>query len=310
MNLYQSVLETVGKTPLVELCRVEKEYGLSARLLAKLEMRNPAGSIKDRGAVHMLKNALQSGAADEKTVLIEPTSGNTGIGLAMACAVLGNPLILTMPETMSTERRKLLCAYGAKIVLTDGAKGMSGAVEKAQELHAQMENSLILGQFENPDNPDAHYRGTGREIWEDTDGKADALIACIGTGGTLSGTGKYLKEQNPQISLIGVEPQESPLISEGHAGAHGIQGIGANFIPETLNLACIDEMITVHTQEALEFARLCARKEGILCGISGGAALCAAVKYAQRPETKGQTVVLVLPDTGERYLSTALFEEV
>ncbi len=306
MKIYNDVTELMGKTPLMKL----SEYGrnLPATILAKLECFNPAGSVKDRVGLYMLNDAKSKGLIQEGSVIIEPTSGNTGIGIASVAAARGYRVILTMPETMSIERRKLLCAYGAEIVLTDGAKGMSGSVEKANELAKEIPNSFIPGQFENDANPKAHFETTGPEIWEDTTGNIDIFVAGVGTGGTLSGVGEYLKSQNPNIKVIAVEPLSSPLLSEGRAGAHKIQGIGANFVPNTLNKEIYDEIITVSDEDALKTGKEIARKEGILVGISSGAAVWAAAELAKRPENKGKTIVALLPDSGERYLSTGMFD--
>lgn len=306
--IYKSVTELIGKTPLMELVNYEKENKLDAKILAKLEYFNPAGSVKDRVAVKMLDEAEKSGALKENAVIIEPTSGNTGIGLAAAGVARGYRVILTMPETMSIERRKLLKAYGAEIVLTDGSLGMNGAIKKANELKEKYENAFIPGQFINSANPMAHYETTGPEIWDDTDGKIDIFVAGIGTGGTISGTGKYLKEKNPQIKVVGIEPFDSPVITEGRSGAHGIMGIGAGFIPDTLDTNIYDEIIPVKTEDAYTEGRTLATKEGVLVGISSGAALYGAKCLAQREENKGKTIVVLLPDSGERYLSTPMFE--
>ncbi len=303
----KQISELVGKTPLMELCNYEKENNLEAKIIAKLEFMNPAGSVKDRVAVKMIEEAENQGILKKDSVIIEPTSGNTGIGLAAFGTAKGYRVILTMPDTMSVERRNLLKAYGAEIVLTEGKLGMSGAVEKANGLAASYENSFTPGQFVNPYNPTAHYETTGPEIWEDTEGEVDIFVAGIGTGGTISGTGKYLKEQNQKIRVVGVEPTDSPLITEGRSGSHKIQGIGANFIPETYDKSICDEIITVDAEDAFEAGRFLAAKEGILVGISSGAALHAAKILAQRPENKGKNIVVLLPDSGERYLSTEMF---
>ena len=308
MTIFKSTEELIGKTPLMELCAIEKELNLNARLLAKLECFNPAGSVKDRVALSMLNHAEKNGLIGENAVIIEPTSGNTGIGLASICACRGYRAIFTMPDTMSVERQMLLKAYGAEVVLTEGAKGMSGAIEKAEELAKEIPGSYIPSQFENPANPQAHIDTTGPEIWQDSEGKTDIFVACAGTGGTVSGTGKYLKSQNPEIKVAVVEPADSPLLSEGKAGPHKIQGIGANFVPETLDTTVYDEIFTATTEESFESARLMARLHGILVGISSGAALSAAIKLAKRPENEGKNIVVLLPDSGERYLSTPLFE--
>ncbi len=308
MKIYNGVTELIGRTPLINLKAFSTEYGLEAEIIGKLECFNPAGSVKDRVAKNMIESAEKKGLIKEGTVIIEPTSGNTGIGLAMVAVSKGYRLILTMPETMSVERRMLLKAYGAEIVLTNGAKGMQGAIDKAEELASEFENSFIPGQFTNMDNPKTHIMTTGPEIWEDTDGKVDIFVAGVGTGGTLSGVGEFLKEKNPKIKIIAVEPQDSPVLSEGRSGAHGIQGIGAGFVPETLNTKIYDEIVTVKTEEAYESARIVAQKEGLLIGISAGAALFAAQKIARLPENKGKRIVVLLPDSGERYLSTPLFQ--
>ncbi len=309
MKVYKTVLDLVGNTPLVELSNFEKNNSLEATVLAKVEFFNPAGSVKDRIAKAMLLDAENKGVIKEGAVIIEPTSGNTGIGLAAAAAAKGYKVILTMPETMSVERRNLLKAYGAQVVLTDGSKGMTGAIEKAKELQKETPNSFIPGQFVNPANPQAHVDTTGPEIWADTDGKVDIFVAGVGTGGTLSGVGKYLKSQNPDIKVVAVEPATSPVLSQGKAGPHKIQGIGAGFVPDTLNTDIYDEIITIENEEAFAAGRELARGEGLLVGISSGAAVAAAKKLAERPENKGRTIVALLPDTGERYLSTAMFAE-
>ena len=306
--IYKQITKLVGRTPLLELCNYEKDNKLEAKIIAKLECMNPAGSAKDRIAVKMIEEAEKQGRRSEGSVFVEPTSGNTGIGLASAAAAKGYKVILTMPETMSVERRKLLSAYGAEIVLTDGSRGMNGAVEKAEELAQKHENSFIPGQFVNPDNPQAHFETTGPEIWQDCDGQIDIFVAGIGTGGTISGTGRYLKEKNPYIKIIGVEPADSPLITSGKSGSHKIQGIGANFIPEIFDDAICDEVIVVGHEDAYKAGRAMATREGVLVGISSGAALHAAKLIAQRPENKGKTIVVLLPDSGERYLSTEMFE--
>lgn len=307
--IYKSITELIGKTPLLELRNYEKRENLQAHILAKLEYFNPAGSAKDRIAAAMIGEAEKQGKIKEGAVIIEPTSGNTGIGLASVAAARGYKVILTMPETMSVERRNLLKAYGARIVLTEGAKGMTGAIEKANELHRQTPNSIILGQFVNPANPLVHYQTTGPEIWEDTDGQVDVFIAGIGTGGTITGTGKYLKEKNPNIKIIAVEPTDSPVLSKGVAGPHKIQGIGAGFVPETLDTQIYDEIITVESQDAFIAGNEIAKTEGVLVGISSGAAVWAAKEIAKRPEYAGKNIVALLPDTGERYLSTQLFSD-
>ncbi len=305
MKIYEKITDLIGNTPLLKLSAFA--HGVDAQILAKLEYFNPAGSVKDRAALKMLDEAEARGLVNKDTIIIEPTSGNTGIGLAAVSAVRGYKVILTMPETMSIERRKLLSAYGAEIVLTDGKFGMSGAIEKAREMAADIPNSFIPGQFENMANPMAHFETTGPEIWADTDGKVDIFVACVGTGGTLSGTGKYLKEKNPDIKIVAVEPSNSPVLSGGKAGAHKIQGIGAGFVPDTLNTEIYDEIITVSDEDALKSGRQMAKTEGALVGISSGAALFAAREIAKRVENKGKTVVVLLPDTGERYLSSEMF---
>ncbi len=308
MTIYKSTEELIGKTPLMELCAIQKELSLNARILAKLECFNPAGSVKDRVALSMINDAEQKGLIGKNAVIIEPTSGNTGIGLASICASRGYRAIFTMPDTMSVERQMLLRAYGAEVVLTEGLKGMSGAIEKAKELAEEIPGSFIPSQFENSANPRAHIDTTGPEIWHDTEGKTDIFVACAGTGGTVSGTGNYLKSQNPHIKVAVVEPADSPLLSGGKAGPHKIQGIGANFIPQTLDTSIYDEIFTATTEESFENARLMARLQGILVGISSGAALSAAIKLAKRPENANKNIVVLLPDSGERYLSTSLFE--
>lgn len=306
--IYESIEELIGKTPLMKLNGYMKKYVLKANLLVKLEYFNPTGSVKDRAAQYMLAEAKKSGLLKKDTVVIEPTSGNTGIGLAAMCAVNGLRLILTMPETMSVERRKLLAAFGAEIVLTDGAKGMSGAIEKAEEIHKQTPGSIIAGQFVNPANPKAHYCTTGPEIWEDTEGKADILVAGVGTGGTLSGTAKYLKEKNANIRAVAVEPDTSAVISGEKAGKHGLQGIGAGFIPEILDVSLIDETIRITDAQAFEASRDMTKTDGVFAGISAGAALYAAKILAEREENVGKNIVVIIPDTGMRYLSTDLFQ--
>ena len=308
MKIYRTASELVGKTPLLELSNIEREKKLDATVLAKLELFNPAGSVKDRVALSMIENAEEKGLLKEGSVIIEPTSGNTGIGLASVAAAKGYRLIITMPETMSVERRKLMLAYGAELVLTEGSKGMKGAIAKAEELQKEIPNSIIAGQFVNPANPDAHRKTTGPEIWKDTDGEVDIFIAGVGTGGTVTGVGEYLKSKKPDVKIIAVEPSDSPVLSGGKAGPHKIQGIGAGFVPEILNTTVYDEIIPVESEDAFAAARLLARKEGVLVGISSGAALHAAFTVAQRPENKGKTIVALLPDTGDRYLSTTLFE--
>ena len=309
MKIYKSMLELVGKTPLVELSNFEKNNSLEATIVGKVEAFNPAGSVKDRIAKAMLEKAEADGLISEGAVIIEPTSGNTGIGLAAAAAAKGYRAILTMPETMSVERRNLLKAYGAEVVLTDGTKGMKGAIAKAEELRTEIPNSIIPGQFVNPANPQAHVDTTGPEIWEDTDGKIDIFVAGVGTGGTLSGVGQYLKSHNPDVKIVAVEPAGSPVLSQGKAGSHAIQGIGAGFVPDTLNTEIYDEIITIENEEAFSAGRELAKGEGMLVGISSGAAVAAAKKLAQRPENKGKLIVALLPDTGDRYLSTAMFTE-
>lgn len=309
MKVYESVDQLVGHTPLLELKRVEEAHGVSARILGKLEYFNPAGSIKDRIAKAMIDDAEAAGILKPGATIIEPTSGNTGIGLASIAAARGYQLILTMPETMSVERRNLIKAYGAKIVLTDGAKGMTGAIEKANELAAEIEGSFIPGQFINPANPAIHKATTGPEIWQDTDGTVDILVAGVGTGGTLTGIGQYLKEQKPEVKLVAVEPAGSPVLSGGSAGSHGIQGIGAGFVPEVLDTTLYDEVITVESDDAFAIGREIGREEGVLVGISSGAAVWAALELAKRPENEGKTIVAILPDTGERYLSTPMFAD-
>ena len=308
MKIHQGIDELVGGTPLLRLNNIEKQQGLNVALLAKLESFNPTGSAKDRPARAIIEKAEKDGLLKKNSVIIEPTSGNTGIGLAAIGAAKGYRVIIVMPDTMSVERQKLMTCFGAQLVLTDGSKGMNGAIEKAEELKKEISDSIIAGQFVNAANPQSHYETTGPEIWEDTDGKVDVFVASIGTGGTISGTGKFLKEKNPQIKVIGVEPSKSPLLTKGESGSHGIQGIGANFIPETLDRDVYDEIVTVSDEAAMEHARALAKKEGVLAGISSGATLCAAIEIAKRPENKGKTIVALLTDTGERYLSTALFE--
>ena len=309
MKIVKNVLELVGKTPLLELTHIEKEENLEAVLLVKLEYFNPAGSVKDRIAKAMLEEAEEKGELKEGYVIIEPTSGNTGIGLAAAAAAKGYRIILTMPETMSAERRNLMRAYGAELILTEGAKGMKGAIAKAEELAEEIEGSFIPGQFRNPANPEAHFRGTGPEIWEDTDGRIDIFVAGVGTGGTVTGAGGYLKEKNPQVKIVAVEPAASPVLSGGAPGPHKIQGIGAGFVPEVLDTGIYDEIIQVENEEAFAAGRRIARSEGVLVGISSGAALAAALELAKRPENRGKVIVTLLPDTGERYLSTVMFAE-
>mgnify|MGYP000550115078 CR=1 FL=1 len=309
MRIASHISELIGNTPLVQLNRYAAKRGLGANILAKIEYFNPAGSVKDRVGFAMLDAAEKAGKLNSKTVIIEPTSGNTGIGLAAAAAARGLRIILTMPETMSVERRNLLKAYGAELVLTDGKKGMKGAIAKAEELAKENPNSFIPGQFVNPVNPETHFKTTGPEIWKDTEGKVDIFVAGVGTGGTVSGTGKYLKDQNPNVKVVAVEPATSPVLSQGHAGPHGIQGIGAGFVPNTLDTSVYDEVFTVTNEQAYETGRLIAHNEGMLVGISSGAATYAAIQIAKRPENKGKTIVVLLPDTGERYLSTPMFAE-
>jgi cysteine synthase len=308
-KVYKSLTDLVGKTPLLEVSNYEKKYNLEATVIAKLEYYNPAGSVKDRIAKAMIEDAEEKGLLKEGSVIIEPTSGNTGIGLASIAAARGYRLILAMPETMSVERRNLLKAYGAELVLTEGAKGMKGAIARANELAQEIPNSFIPGQFDNPANPAVHRATTGPEIWEDTEGKVDFLVAGIGTGGTITGAGEYLKSQNPDLKVVAVEPFDSPVLSEGKAGPHKIQGIGAGFVPQVLNTSIFDEIIKVKNEDAFATGKEIAKTEGLLVGISSGAALWAATELAKRPENKGKTIVVVLPDTGERYLSTPLFAE-
>lgn len=308
-KIYKSVTELIGRTPIIELKNIEEKNSLKATVLAKLEYFNPAGSVKDRVAKAMIEDAEKSGVLKKGATIIEPTSGNTGIGLASVATAKGYKTILTMPETMSIERRNLLKAYGAEIVLTDGTKGMSGAIAKANELKEEIENAVILGQFVNPANPKVHYETTGPEIFEDTDGNVDIFVAGVGTGGTLSGTGKYLKSKNPSVKVVAVEPATSPVLSEGHGGPHKIQGIGAGFVPDTLDTKIYDEIITVKNEDAFATANTIAKSEGILVGISSGAALWAAVELAKRPENEGKTIVALLPDTGERYLSAGVYSD-
>ena len=309
MKTFKKITDLIGKTPLLELTNYEKENNLSALLLAKLEFFNPAGSAKDRIAKAMIDDAEAKGLLSPDSVIIEPTSGNTGIGLAAVASSRGYKVILTMPETMSVERRNLLKAYGAQLVLTEGAKGMKGAIEKAQQLATETPHSFIPSQFTNPANPSIHYRTTGPEIWQDTEGKIDIFVAGVGTGGTISGVGKYLKEQNPAVKIVAVEPAGSPVLSKGTPGLHKIQGIGAGFVPETLDTSIYDEIITVENEDAFKTGNALARKEGLLVGISSGAAVFAAAELAKRPENRGKVIVAFLPDTGERYLSTPMFKE-
>ena len=308
-DIYTSADQLIGKTPLLELTHIEKKFGLKARVLAKLECFNPAGSVKDRIAKAMIDDAEAKGLLKEGSVIIEPTSGNTGIGLASVAAARGYRIIIVMPETMSVERRQLMKAYGAELVLTEGAKGMKGAIAKADELAKELPNSFIPGQFVNPANPAAHKATTGPEIWEDTDGKVDIFVAGVGTGGTITGVGEYLKSQNPNVKVVAVEPASSPVLSKGTAGAHKIQGIGAGFVPDVLDTKVYDEIIPVANEDAFAAGKEAGRSEGVLVGISAGAALWAAIELAKRPENKGKTIVALLPDTGDRYLSTPLFEE-
>lgn len=305
MNVYKSVSELIGKTPLLELTNIEKKLELKSKILAKLEYFNPAGSVKDRVALKMIEDAEENGTLKKGSVIIEPTSGNTGIGLASVAASKGYKLIITMPETMSVERRKLIAAYGAELVLTDGSKGMNGAIEKAEELAREIPDSIVAGQFVNPSNPKAHFETTGPEIWEDTDGTVDFFVAGVGTGGTITGTGEYLKSKNSNIKIIGIEPSDSPVLSGGKAGAHPLQGIGAGFVPDVLNTDVIDEIVTVTGDEAFSASRMLAKNEGVLVGISSGAALHIAIEKAKKEE--GKTIVVLLPDLGDRYLSTTLF---
>lgn len=309
MKIYKSADELIGKTPLLELTNIEKKLNLNAKIFAKLEYFNPAGSVKDRVAKAMIDDAEHSGKLKKGSVIIEPTSGNTGIGLASVAAARGYRIIIVMPETMSVERRQLMKAYGAELVLTEGAKGMKGAIEKAEELAAEIPDSIVAGQFVNPANPKAHFDTTGPEIYEDTDGNVDIFVAGVGTGGTISGVGEYLKSKNPDIKIVAVEPTLSPVLSKGTAGAHGIQGIGAGFVPDVLNTEIYDEIITVSNDDAYKTGKLIGRSEGVLVGISSGAAAFAATELAKRPENKGKNIVVLLPDTGDRYLSTPLFAD-
>ena len=308
-NIYEGTLGLIGNTPLVELTHVEKKYGLEARLLAKLEYFNPAGSVKDRIAKEMIEQAEADGKLKPGPTIIEPTSGNTGIGLAAIAAAKGYRIIIVLPETMSVERRNIIKAYGAELVLSDGTKGMKGAIEKAEELHQQIADSFIPEQFENPANPAAHRKTTGPEIWKDTDGEVDVFVAGVGTGGTITGVGEYLKEQKPDVRVVAVEPATSAVLSTGKAGAHKIQGIGAGFVPNTLNTEVYDEIIAIENETAFEYGKVIAKEEGVLVGISSGAALAAAIEVAKRPEYKGKTIVALLPDSGDRYYSTDLFKD-
>ena len=307
-NIYTSVSQLIGRTPLLELCNIEKTENLKARLLVKLESRNPAGSAKDRVGLAMIDDAEARGILKPGSVIIEPTSGNTGIGLCSVAASRGYKCIILMPETMSVERQKLMKAYGAELILTPGKDGMAGAIAKAEELAKEIPGSFLAGQFVNPANPDAHYRTTGPEIWADTDGEVDIFVAGVGTGGSITGVGRYLKEQKPHVQVIGVEPEDSPVLTQGRSGPHGIQGIGAGFVPEILDQNVLDAVLPCALEDAYRTGRRLGREEGILCGISGGAALWAALELAKRPENEGKTVVALLPDSGERYLSTAMYE--
>ena len=308
-NIYKGALGLIGNTPLVELTHIEKAFGLEAKILAKLEYFNPAGSVKDRIAKEMIEDAEEKGLLKEGSTIIEPTSGNTGIGLAAIAAAKGYRIIIVLPETMSIERRNIIKAYGAELVLTDGTKGMKGAIAKAEELAKEIENSFIPGQFENPANPAAHKKTTGPEIWNDTDGNVDAFVAGVGTGGTLTGVGQYLKAKKSDVEVIAVEPETSPVLSQGYAGAHKIQGIGAGFVPKTLNTEVYNEVVLVKDDDAFKYSKAIAKEEGILVGISSGAALAAAIEYAKRAENKGKNIVVLLPDSGDRYYSTPLFME-
>lgn len=309
MNIYKSAADLIGKTPLLELCNIEKKFNLNAKIFAKLEYFNPAGSVKDRVALKMINDAEKSGVLTKDTTIIEPTSGNTGIGLASIAAARGYKIIIVMPETMSVERRKLMTAYGADLVLTDGKKGMAGAIQKAEQLHSEIENSFIAGQFVNPSNPQAHFDTTAVEIYNDTDGCVDYFVAGVGTGGTITGVAKYLKSKNENIKIVAVEPNDSPVLSKGTSGPHKIQGIGAGFIPDILDKSVIDEIITVETAQAYNYGRLMGTTEGVLVGISSGAALFSAIEIAKREENKGKNIVVLLPDSGDRYLSTDMYGE-
>ena len=309
MTIHKNVTELIGHTPLVELTNYERAHELPATLIGKVESFNPTGSVKDRAAQSMIDAAVEAGVLDDETVIIEPTSGNTGIGLSAIAAVRGNRIIIVMPETMSVERRNLMRAFGAELVLTEGAKGMKGAIEEAERLAAEIPSSFIPSQFSNPANPAVHERTTGPEIWEDTDGNVDIFVAGVGTGGTVTGVGEYLKSQCPKVKVVAVEPETSPVLSEGHAGPHKIQGIGAGFVPDVLNTKVYDEIIPVSNEDAFATGRLIGHKEGVLVGISSGAAVWAAIELAKRPENKGKTIVVLLPDTGDRYLSTPLFAD-
>ena len=306
-KIFNGVDEMIGKTPLVRLNSIERDWDLNCRLLAKVERSNPAGSVKDRVALYMINNAIKEGKINKDTVIIEPTSGNTGIGICMLCAAKNLQAIIVMPDTMSVERRKLMSAYGAEVVLTDGKKGMKGAIEKANELNKEIKNSFVCGQFDNTDNVKAHFETTGPEIFEDTDGEVDIFVSAIGTGGTISGVGEYLKSKKKDVKIVGVEPSASPVLTKGESGSHKIQGIGAGFVPSIYKADLVDKVITVDDEEAYSFARLCATQEGLLVGISSGAALCAAVKQAKLKENEDKTIVVLLADTGERYLSSDLF---
>lgn len=308
-KIYKSTEDLIGNTPLIQVSNIKKELGLQAEILVKLEYLNPAGSVKDRAAREMIRDAEERGILKEGSVIIEPTSGNTGIGLAALAAVKGYRVVLTMPETMSVERQNILKAYGAEIILTEGARGMQGAIDRAEKLAKEIPGSFIAGQFVNQANAEAHRKTTGPEIWRDTDGKVDIFVAGVGTGGTITGTGEYLKSQNPDIKIVAMEPADSPVLSQGRAGAHKIQGIGAGFVPEVLNTEVYDEVVTVEAEDAFAAARLLARKEGFLVGISSGAAFHAAAELARRPENKGKTIVVLLPDSGDRYYSTPLFQQ-